>query len=121
MAPQRSRRLRLLESLRRTMNEILHDRVHRLAQKRGHGAPQNTSSIYTSAAEEAPELLDQLFFVHRKVGEEMGEEVDPSTPDRLDEGRAQGHAVSGPRGRPSFARDPGFADRVAAYDQLCHT
>jgi len=85
MAPQRSRRLRLLESLRRTMNEILHDRVHRLAQKRGHGAPQNTSSIYASASEEAPELLDQLFFVHRKVGEEMGEQIDPETPDRLDE------------------------------------
>jgi hypothetical protein len=67
------------------MNEILHDRVHRLAQKRGHGAPQNTSSIYASAAEEAPELLDQLFLVHRKVGEEMGEEVDPDTPDRLDD------------------------------------
>jgi len=85
MAPQRSRRLRLLESLRRTMNEILHDRVHRTALKRGHGAPQNTSSIYASAAEDAPELLDQLFFVHRRVGEEMGEEVDPNTPDRLDE------------------------------------
>jgi hypothetical protein len=69
------------------MNEILHDRVYRLAQKRGHGAPQNTSSIYASAAEEAPELLDQLFFVHRKVGEERGEEVDPSIPDPLDEGK----------------------------------
>jgi len=67
------------------MNEILHDRVHRLAQKRGHGAPQNTSSIYASASEEAPELLDQLFFVHRKVGEEMGEEVDPSIPGQLDD------------------------------------
>jgi vacuolar-type H+-ATPase subunit H len=67
------------------MNEILNDRVYRLAQKRGHGAPQNTSSIYASAAEEAPELLDQLFFVHRKVGEEMGEEIDPNAPDRLDE------------------------------------
>ena len=85
MAPQRSRRLRLLESLRRTMNEILHERVHRLAQKRGHGAPQNTGSIYASAAEEAPELLDQLFFVHRWVGEEMGEEVDPRAPERLDD------------------------------------
>jgi hypothetical protein len=87
MAPQRSRRLRLLESLRRTMHEILHDKVHRLAQKRGHGTPQNTGSIYISAAEEAPELLDQLFFVHRKVGEEMGEEVDPTAADRLDEGQ----------------------------------
>ena len=85
MAPQRSRRLRLLESLRRTINEMLHERVQRLAQARGHGAPQNTSSIYTSASQETPELLDQLFFVHRRVGEEMGSEVDPMTPDRLDE------------------------------------
>jgi len=44
-------------------------------------------AFYTSAAEEAPELLDQLFFVHRRVGEERGEEVDSSTPDRLDEGQ----------------------------------
>ena len=87
MAPQRSRRLRLLESLRRTMNEMLHDRVQRIAQKRGHGAPQNTSSIYASAEQDAPELLDQLFFVHRKVGEELGEDVDTSTPDRLDDKR----------------------------------
>ena len=87
MAPQRSRRLRLLESLRRTMNEMLHDRVHRQAQERGHGAPQNTSSIYASAEQDAPELLDQLFFVHRKVGEEMGEDVDPTPPERLDEQR----------------------------------
>ena len=85
MAPQRSRRLRLLESLRRTMNEMLHDRVYRIAQARGHVAPQNTSSIYTSAEQEAPELLDQLFFVHRRVGEEIGEAVDPTPPNRLDE------------------------------------
>ena len=85
MVPQRSRRLRLLESLRRTINEMLHVRVQRLAHARGHGAPQNTSSIYTSASEEAPELLDQLFFVHRRVGEEMGETVDQKTPDRLDD------------------------------------
>ena len=85
MVPQRSRRLRLLESLRRTINEMLHVRIQRLAQARGHGAPQNTSSIYASASQEAPEMLDQLFFVHRRVGEEMGEEVDPNTPDRLDD------------------------------------
>ena len=84
MVPQRSRRLRLLESLRRTINEMLHVRVQRLAQARGHGAPQNTSSIYASAEQEAPELLDQLFFVHRRVGEEMGETVDVETPDQLD-------------------------------------
>jgi hypothetical protein len=77
----------LLESLRRTMNEMLHDRIHRTARARGHGSPQNTSSIYASATQEAPELLDQLFFVHRRVGEEMGEEIDPTPPDRLDEQR----------------------------------
>ena len=87
MVPQRSRRLRLLESLRRTMNEMLHVRVQRRAQARGHGAPQNTSSIYTSAAQEAPELLDQLLFVHRKVSEEMGNAVDATPPDRLDDSR----------------------------------
>lgn len=87
MAPQRSRRLRLLESLRRTMNEMLHERVQRIAQKRGHGAPQNTSSIYASAEQEAPELLDQLFFVHRKVGEEKGESVEAATPEKLDESK----------------------------------
>ena len=85
MAPQRSRRLRLLESLRRTMHEMLHDRVQRIAQKRGHGAPQNTSSIYASAEQDAPELLDQLFFVHRKVGEEKGEQVENAAPETLDE------------------------------------
>jgi len=87
MAPQRSRRLRLLESLRRTMNEMLHERIQRMAQARGHGSPQNTSSIYASAKQEAPELLDQLFFVHRRVGEERGEEIDPTPPNRLDEQR----------------------------------
>jgi hypothetical protein len=58
-----------------------------MAQARGHVSPQNTNSIYTSAEQEAPELLDQLFFVHRRVGEEMGEEVDPTPPDRLDDQR----------------------------------
>jgi len=85
MKPQRSRRLRLLESLRRTMNDILHCRIHRMARARGHVSPQNTGSIYASAEQEAPELLDQLFFVHRRVGEELGEEMDPTPPDRLDE------------------------------------
>ncbi len=85
MAPQRSRRLRLLESLRRTINEKLHDRVHRRAKERGRRVPQNTNSIYTSASEEAPELLDQLFLVHRRVSEEKGENMDRPTPDQLDD------------------------------------
>jgi hypothetical protein len=85
MAEPRSRRLRLLESLRRTISEMLHTKVQRAASNRGHGAPYNTSSIYTSAEEEAPELLDQLLFVHKRVGEERGEDVPPSSPDRLAE------------------------------------
>ena len=83
MAQARSRRLRLLESLRRTINEMLHDRVHRAASTKGRGTPQNTQSIYTSAAEEAPELLDQLLFVHHRLGEEIGEAT--PIPDSLDD------------------------------------
>ena len=85
MAQPRSRRLRLLESLRRTINEMLHERVQHAARSRGHLPPQNTASIYTSASEEAPELLDQLLFVHHRVDQEKGEEI-PAAPDRLDHG-----------------------------------
>ena len=85
MAEPRSRRLRLLESLRRTISEMLHHKVHRAASDKGHGAPHNTSSIYTSAEEEAPELLEQLLFVHKRVGEERGDQVPPDAPDRLAE------------------------------------
>ena len=76
----RSRRLRLLESLRRTINKILHGRVRRAAQSHGNLPPQNTSSIYTSASEEAPELLDRVI-------QEKGHEVPPVvTPDGIDDG-----------------------------------
>lgn len=85
MASTRSRRLRLLESLRRTINQMLHDKVQRLARARGHATPYNTSSIYTSATQETPELLDQLLLVHRRVAEEMGEEVDPRMPSEFDD------------------------------------
>jgi len=86
MTPPRSRRLRLLESLRRTISEMLHDKVQRAAVARGHGAPLNTSSFYTSAADEAPELLDQLLFVHRRVAQEKGENVETNLPGTLDHG-----------------------------------
>ena len=79
MAQSRSRRLRLLESLRKTINEMLHERVQNAASKKGHGPPINTSSIYTSAEREAPELLDQLLFVQRRVEQEVGNDV-PATP-----------------------------------------
>jgi len=87
MAQPRSRRLRLLESLRRTINEMLHEKVQRAAMARGHGAPQNTHSIYTSATDEVPELLEQLLFVHRRVGQERGDDVTTVAPGSLDHGR----------------------------------
>ena len=83
MAPSRSRRLRLLESVRRTINEMLHERVRRAASEKGHGAPVNTSTIYSSAAREAPELLDQLLFVHQKVDQERGQAIEPKPPSQL--------------------------------------
>ena len=86
MTPPRSRRLRLLESLRRTISEMLHEKVQRAATARGHGTPLNTSSFYTSAADEAPELLDQLLFVHRRVGQERGEDMATIPPGTLDHG-----------------------------------
>jgi hypothetical protein len=85
MAPSRSRRLRLLESLRRTINEMLHDRVHRAASEKGHGPPVNTSTIYSSASREAPELLDQLLFVHQKVDQERGQGHEATPPSQLPE------------------------------------
>lgn len=83
MAQPRSRRLRLLESLRRTINEMLHERVHKAANEKGHGPPVNTSTIYTSASREVPELLDQLLYVHHKVDQERGETARSAPPDQL--------------------------------------
>lgn len=83
MAHPRSRRLRLLESLRRTINEMLHERVRRAANEKGHGAPVNTGTIYSSAARDAPELLDQLLFVHQKVDLERGNAKEATPPDQL--------------------------------------
>lgn len=75
MPPARSRRLRLLESLRRTISEMLHDRVRRIALSRGQTPPPNTTgAIYTLAEKEAPDLLDQLLCVHQRTRQETGEE-----------------------------------------------
>lgn len=75
MAGARSRRLRLLEGLRRTLNEVLNNRVTKAATSRGQAPPpDNTSAIYTAAVREAPELLDQLFLVHQRAREESGEQ-----------------------------------------------
>jgi len=83
MAQPRSRRLRLLESLRRTINEMLHERVRRAADEKGHGAPTHTGTIYSSAARDAPELLDQLLFVHQKVDQERGQSESATPPSQL--------------------------------------
>lgn len=85
MAQPRSRRLRLLESLRRTISEMLHARVRRAADVRGHCSPVNTSTIYRSASREAPELLNQLLYVHQKVTEEEGRTAAAAPPDKLDD------------------------------------
>ena len=73
MAEPRSRRLRLLESLCRAISDKLHDSVSRAALACGKDVTENTSAIYTVARSEAPELLDQLLFVHHRVRQERGE------------------------------------------------
>ena len=58
MAGARSRRLRLLEGLRRTLNEVLTNRVSKAATSKGQAPPpDNTNAIYVAAVREAPELL----------------------------------------------------------------
>jgi hypothetical protein len=66
----RSRRLRLLESLRSTLSDTLHSQVIRAAKACGRCAPDNTSSFYAMASAATPELLDQLLLVHQRVDEE---------------------------------------------------
>ncbi len=43
----------------------------------------NTSSIYASARDDAPELLDQLLLVHQRVGEEQGDSAPSEGRQRL--------------------------------------
>jgi hypothetical protein len=56
---------------------MLHDRVRRAAAKNGRSEPHNTSSIYTVASSETPDLLNQLLLVHHRVRQEQGD-IDPS-------------------------------------------
>jgi nucleotidyltransferase/DNA polymerase involved in DNA repair len=81
MARARSRRLRLLESLRRTLSEKLHLQVWRAARQCGRHAPENTAAIYAMAKAATPDLLDQLLLVHHRVLEEETKDVaEHSTP-----------------------------------------
>lgn len=73
MSSARSRRLRLLESLRRTISDKLHQKVSTSSVTGGGIGPcENTSAIYRQAKEVAPDLLDQLFHVHIRACEEQG-------------------------------------------------
>ena len=73
MGTARSRRLRLLESLRRTISDKLHQKVSETSVGNGGLGPcENTSAIYTQAKQVAPELLDQLLNVHIRACEEEG-------------------------------------------------
>ena len=85
MAAPRSRRLRLLESLRRTLSEMLHERLFRAAGRNGRQRPENTGAIYTSAMEEEPDLLDQLLLVHHRARQENGEVNTGSHPVMVDD------------------------------------
>jgi len=63
---------------------MLHDRVQVAANRSGHRTPNDTSSIYTVASSEAPDLLEQLLLVHHRVRQEQGEAV-PTDPPHEDE------------------------------------
>ena len=73
MGSARSRRLRLLESLRRTISDKLHQKVGISGVSNGgFSPPENTSAIYQQAKHVAPDLLDQLLNVHIRTCEEQG-------------------------------------------------
>jgi hypothetical protein len=81
MSRLRSRRLRLLESLRRTLSEKLHFQVWRAARQCGRRTPENTSAIYAMAKAATPDLLEQLLLVHHRALQEEGElPPQPATP-----------------------------------------
>lgn len=80
MAPLRSRRLRLLDGLRKTISSMLHERVRADAEGSGRPAPESTSAIYAVARSSQPQLLDQLLNVHLRACQERGESVRPAPP-----------------------------------------
>lgn len=73
MAPIRSKRLRLLDGMCRTLCDLLNKKVGAAARSRGWmRPPNNTSAIYTLAVAEAPALLDQLINVQHLADKERG-------------------------------------------------
>ncbi len=77
MAGIRSKRLKLLEGLRRTLCDRLHEKVGLIARARGWlKPPENTSAIYQLAAAGAPALLDELLSVHVRASFERSPDDD---------------------------------------------
>ncbi len=99
MGTARSRRLRLLESLRRTISDKLHEKVNTSnGANGGFSPPENTSAIYTQAKHVAPDLLDQLFNVHQRACEEQGQPmITGQGPEPSDIERKQMLSAVGPR------------------------
>lgn len=71
MRSVRSRRVKLLEGMCRTISDRLHERVAEAARLRGRlQTAESTSAVYALAVSVAPDLLDQLFGVYRLLAGE---------------------------------------------------
>lgn len=69
----RSRRVKLLEGMCRTISDRLHERVTEAARQRGQLQPaESTSAVYSLAMTVAPGLLDQLLCVYQLLNGEPG-------------------------------------------------
>jgi len=69
----RSRRVKLLEGMCRTISDRLHERVAEAAWGRGRQqSAESTSAVYAAAVRVAPDLLDQLLGVYRLLAGEPG-------------------------------------------------
>lgn len=77
----RSRRLKLLEGMRRALNDLLHERAAK-ASESGEGIAKgasHTTAIHGWAEKYAPEMLDQLFKVHIEADRERSGQHTRST------------------------------------------
>jgi len=76
MAGIRTRRRKALDGMRRTLSDLLHQRVADAARACGRlRPPEDTTAIYSAAMVSAPGLLDQLFAVHNLAGAEGADEA----------------------------------------------
>lgn len=73
MSGIRTRRVKLLEGMCRTISDRLHERVAEAARRRGQSLPaETTSAVYALAMSVAPGLLDQLLCVYQLLTGEPG-------------------------------------------------